>query len=55
MLKLKRKRFLQDFIWYVVKTLRARENYIIQGFIICNPSEMTGMTKWGTRLAGHLS
>jgi hypothetical protein len=55
MIKLKRKKFQQDFIWYVVKTLKARENYIIQGFIICNPSEMTRMTKWGTRLARQLS
>jgi hypothetical protein len=55
MIEINRKKFLQNLIWYVVKTLRARENYIIQGFIICSPPEITGMTKCGRRLVWNLS
>jgi hypothetical protein len=45
MIKPNRKKFLHDLICYVVKTLRARENYIKQGFIISSPPEIIGMTK----------
>jgi hypothetical protein len=55
MIKLKRKNFLQDLIWYVAKPLRARENHTIEGFITCSPPEITGMTKRETKLTGHLS
>jgi hypothetical protein len=52
MIKPNRKKFLQDIFWYVVKTLRVRENYIIQGIIICSPPAINGTTKWGTRFGG---
>lgn len=55
MITLNRKKFLQDLIWHVVKTLRARANYIIRGFVVCSPPESTEITKWGTRSVGHLS
>jgi predicted ATPase len=55
MIKPNRRKFLQDLIWYVVKTLTARENYIKQVFIVSSSPEIIGMTKRRKRLAAHLS